>query len=100
MSEVINDLPFKLTGAQIRVLEEIDNDLESSKSMNRLLQGDVGSGKTIVSIIASYKVVKSGFQVAILAPTMILARQHMANFERSANSIWYKMWTFSWRNES
>lgn len=82
ISDIINDLPFKLTGAQLRVLEEIDNDLESAKSMNRLLQGDVGSGKTIVSIIASYKVVKSGFQVAILAPTMILARQHMANFER------------------
>ena len=85
ISKVINDLPFKLTSAQSRVLEEIDNDLESSKSMNRLLQGDVGSGKTIVSIIASYKVVKSGFQVAILAPTMILARQHMANFEKVLN---------------
>lgn len=83
MSDVINDLPFKLTGAQLRVLEEIDNDLESHKAMNRLLQGDVGSGKTIVSIIASYKAVKSGFQAAILAPTMILARQHMANFERN-----------------
>jgi len=90
ISKVINDLPFKLTSAQSRVLEEIDNDLESSKSMNRLLQGDVGSGKTIVSIIASYKVVKSGFQVAILAPTMILARQHMANFEKVLNQYGIK----------
>ena len=90
MSDVINDLPFKLTGAQLRVLEEIDNDLESPKAMNRLLQGDVGSGKTIVSIIASYKAVKSGFQAAILAPTMILARQHMANFEKNLSKYGIK----------
>ena len=58
MSDVINDLPYKLTKAQLRVLEEIDSDMESKKCMNRLLQGDVGSGKTVVSIIASYKAVK------------------------------------------
>ena len=81
MSDVINDLPFKLTKAQTRVLEEIDNDMESSKAMNRLLQGDVGSGKTIVSIIAAYKAVKSGYQMAMMAPTSILATQHMANFQ-------------------
>lgn len=80
ISEAISNLPFKLTNAQLRVLEEIDNDMESPKPMNRLLQGDVGSGKTIVSIVASYKAVKSGYQVAILAPTMILAKQHMVNF--------------------
>ena len=50
MSDVINDLPFKLTKAQLRVLEDIDKDMESKKPMNRLLQGDVGSGKTIVSV--------------------------------------------------
>ena len=81
MSDVINDLPFKLTKAQTRVLEEIDNDMENSKAMNRLLQGDVGSGKTIVSIIAAYKTVKSGYQMAMMAPTSILAMQHMVNFE-------------------
>ncbi len=80
MSDVINDLPFKLTKAQTRVLEEIDKDMESNKAMNRLLQGDVGSGKTIVSIIASYKAVKSGYQAAMMAPTSILATQHMENF--------------------
>ena len=80
ISEIINDLPFKLTKAQLRVLEEIDNDMESSKSMNRLLQGDVGSGKTIVSIIATYKAVKSGYQAAIMAPTSILATQHLESF--------------------
>ena len=52
MSDVINKLPFNLTKAQIRVLEEIDNDMESDKPMNRLLQGDVGSGKTVVALIA------------------------------------------------
>ena len=81
MSDVINILPFKLTKAQIRILEEIENDMESEKSMNRLLQGDVGSGKTVVAIIAAYKAVKSGYQVAIMAPTAILATQHLENFK-------------------
>ena len=81
MFDVINDLPFKLTKAQLRVLEEIDNDMESEEAMNRLLQGDVGSGKTIVAIIAAYKAVKSGYQMAIMAPTSILATQHLESFE-------------------
>ena len=80
MSELIDKLPFRLTKAQLRVLEEIDNDLESSKPMNRLLQGDVGSGKTVVAEIAAYKAVKSGYQVAIMAPTAILATQHLESF--------------------
>ena len=80
MSDVINTLPFKLTKAQLRVLEEIDNDMESSKNMNRLLQGDVGSGKTVVAMCAAYKAVKSGYQAAIMAPTAILASQHLENF--------------------
>jgi ATP-dependent DNA helicase RecG len=69
-----------LTNAQLKVLEEIDNDMESTKAMNRLLQGDVGSGKTIVSIIAAYKAVKCGYQAAIMAPTSILATQHLESF--------------------
>lgn len=81
MSDVINELPFKLTNAQIKVLEEIDKDMESSKPMNRLLQGDVGSGKTAVSIIAAYKATKCGYQVAIMAPTAILATQHLESFK-------------------
>ena len=81
MSDVINTLPFKLTKAQLRVLEEIDNDMESSKNMNRLLQGDVGSGKTVVAMCAAYKAVKSGYQSAIMAPTAILASQHLENFK-------------------
>ena len=80
MSEVINALPFKLTKAQLRVLEEIDRDMESNIPMNRLLQGDVGSGKTVIAMIAAYKAVKSGYQATIMAPTAILAIQHMESF--------------------
>lgn len=80
MSDVINNLPFKLTKAQLRVLEEIDNDMESDKPMNRLLQGDVGSGKTVIALTAAYKAVKSGYQATIMAPTAILATQHLESF--------------------
>lgn len=80
MSEVIDKLPFKLTKAQLRVLEEIDKDMENIKPMNRLLQGDVGSGKTVVALISAYKAVKSGYQVVIMAPTAILATQHLESF--------------------
>ena len=81
ISDVINILPFKLTKAQLRVLEEIDRDMESNKPMNRLLQGDVGSGKTVVAMIAAYKAVKSGYQATIMAPTAILASQHLESFQ-------------------
>ena len=80
MSDVIDVLPFKLTKAQLRVLEEIDKDMEKEKPMNRLLQGDVGSGKTVVALIAAYKAVKSGYQAVIMAPTAILATQHLETF--------------------
>ena len=72
----IKKLDFSLTNDQIKSLEEINYDLSSSTKMFRLLQGDVGSGKTIVSLIAAYNTVNSGFQVAVMAPTEILARQH------------------------
>ena len=81
ISDVINSLPFKLTGAQRRVLEEIENDMEQDKTMNRLLQGDVGSGKTVIAMCIAYKAVKSGHQAAIMAPTAILASQHLENFK-------------------
>ena len=87
MSEIIDRLPFKLTNAQSRVLEEIDNDMESPKAMNRLLQGDVGSGKTAVAMCAAFKAVKSGYQAAIMVPTAILARQHYENFKNTLNSF-------------
>lgn len=81
LDEIISSLPFKLTNAQLRVLKEIEKDLEDTKSMDRLLQGDVGSGKTIIAILAAYKAVKSGYQVAMLAPTAILVMQHLENFK-------------------
>ena len=87
MSDVINELPFRLTGAQLRALEEIDKDMESDRIMNRLLQGDVGSGKTVVAIIAAYKAVKSGYQMAIMAPTSILATQHLESFSNILNKF-------------
>ena len=90
MSDVINTLPFRLTKAQLRVLEEIDRDMESEKPMNRLLQGDVGSGKTIVAMISAYKAVKSGYQVAVMAPTTILATQHLENFNKILSSFGIK----------
>lgn len=73
-------IPFSLTKAQKKVLVEIINDLRSHKQMNRLLQGDVGSGKTIVALIVALFAIKEHFQVAIIAPTEILAEQHYNNF--------------------
>tara|TARA_B100001057_G_C22846461_1_gene949248 strand:- start:694 stop:2739 length:2046 start_codon:yes stop_codon:yes gene_type:complete len=73
---VIKKLPFKLTGSQKKVLSEINLDLISNKRMFRIIQGDVGSGKTIVSLLAIINIVKSGHQCALMAPTEILAKQH------------------------
>ena len=87
ISDVINTLPFSLTNAQRRVLEEIEKDMEDTKPMNRLLQGDVGSGKTVVAMCAAYKAVKSGYQAAVMAPTAILAAQHLENFKNILNSL-------------
>ncbi len=71
-----NDLPFPLTNAQKRVLREIQTDLKSGRQMNRLLQGDVGSGKTIVALLTTLLAVDNGYQACIMAPTEILANQH------------------------
>lgn len=75
----INTLPYELTGAQKRVVNEICKDLKSHHRMNRLLQGDVGSGKTVVAAIGLYAAVTAGFQGALMAPTEILAEQHAEN---------------------
>ena len=90
MSDIINKLPFKLTKAQLRVLEEIDNNMEQDKPMNRLLQGDVGSGKTVIAMCAAYKAVKCGYQAAIMAPTAILATQHLENFKKIFDELGIK----------
>lgn len=75
-------LPFSLTGAQQRVSGEISADLADNKPMLRLVQGDVGSGKTVVAALAALQAVKAGYQVALMAPTEILAEQHLANFQQ------------------
>ena len=80
-NKILKKLEFTLTDDQLKTLEEINNDLSSTNKMFRLLQGDVGSGKTIVSLLAAHNTVNSGFQVALMAPTEILARQHF-NFAK------------------
>ncbi|MCL5036979.1 MAG: ATP-dependent DNA helicase RecG [Chloroflexi bacterium] len=80
-------LPFKLTAAQARVMNEILEDLDSEKPMSRLLQGDVGSGKTAVSALGVYAAVKSGYQAAVMAPTEILAFQHLRKFGEYLNPL-------------
>lgn len=80
--QFIKNLPYSLTGAQARVVSEICHDMESDSVMNRLVQGDVGSGKTAVAEIALFKAVRSGYQGAMMAPTEILAQQHYAEMSR------------------
>ena len=76
-------LPYELTGAQKRVIKEIRRDTVSGKQMNRLLQGDVGSGKTMVAMLSALIAVDNGYQACIMAPTEVLAVQHWRNFEHS-----------------
>ncbi len=80
-------LPFALTGAQKRVVKEIRHDTVTGFQMNRLLQGDVGSGKTIVALLSMLLSVDNGFQAAIMAPTEILARQHFASISRMCEGL-------------
>lgn len=80
--EFISTLPFELTDDQKQATNDIFRDLKQDRQMNRLLQGDVGSGKTIVSIIASLAVVSSGFQVALMTPTLVLAKQHYKTYQQ------------------
>jgi ATP-dependent DNA helicase RecG len=76
IAPLLDKLSFTLTESQQKVFSEIESDMESPKRMNRLIQGDVGSGKTIIAVMALYKVVKNGFQGAFMVPTEILAEQH------------------------
>ena len=73
---VLENFKYKLTDGQLAVLKEIEDDLNSNQRMFRLVQGDVGSGKTIIALISAAKVINSSFQVAFMAPTEILAKQH------------------------
>ena len=80
-------LPYTLTGAQSRVIDEIRGDMAQDRPMLRLLQGDVGSGKTLVALLAMLEAVEAGAQAAMLAPTEILARQHLATLQRECAAI-------------
>lgn len=79
---LVDSLSFKLTKAQVRVIKEIAEDMRSNKPMNRLLQGDVGSGKTIVALTAMLIAIENGYQVALMAPTEILAEQHFRTLKQ------------------
>lgn len=87
ISNFLKTLPFKLTNSQLRVLTEIKNDLMQNKPMNRLLQGDVGSGKTIVALIAMLMAVDNNYQAALMVPTEILADQHAKNISRMMKKL-------------
>lgn len=88
--EFIESLPYPLTGAQQRCVTEIMADLTSDRPMNRLIQGDVGSGKTAVAQVAIFKAVRSGFQAVMMAPTEILARQHYEGISREFDAFGIK----------
>lgn len=79
--QLLESLPFRLTGAQQRVLQEISADLKLGRPMLRLVQGDVGSGKTVVAALAALQAIESGYQVALMAPTELLSEQHRNNLE-------------------
>jgi ATP-dependent DNA helicase RecG len=84
---LVEGLPFALTGAQRRVLREILADLRAGQTMHRLLQGDVGSGKTLVAFIAALFVIEQGYQAMLMAPTEVLARQHGQNLQQLAGPL-------------
>ncbi len=91
IKQLLNKLPFSLTDSQRKVLREIASDMTSKKPMNRLLQGDVGSGKTIVALISMMMAVESGYQAAFMAPTEILAEQHYLNIHKLVEELGIKI---------
>ena len=91
MEGLRNNLPFKLTSAQQRVIAEIKRDLTSPHPMNRLIQGDVGCGKTVVALSAMLMAIENGFQAAIMAPTEILAEQHYLNIKNMMDKLSLKI---------
>ena len=91
LDKFLKALPFDLTGAQLKVIGEIRRDLAASQAMNRLLQGDVGSGKTVVAIAAILLAVEAGYQAAFMAPTQILAEQHYSVLRRWLEPLGVRM---------
>ena len=91
LDRFIEALPFQLTAAQKRVIEEIKSDMANAEAMNRLLQGDVGSGKTIVGAVALLRAIQSGYQGALMVPTEILAEQHTYNLSELLEPLGLKV---------
>ncbi len=89
--ELIGTLPYALTGAQLRVWKEIQRDLQSEYVMNRLIQGDVGSGKTVLAILALLMAVKNGCQACFMVPTEVLAKQHYKSLEEIAEQFGFQI---------
>lgn len=89
--DVIQDLPFELTNSQHKTLEDIENDMTSEKRMNRIVIGDVGSGKTILAIISAIKAIRNGYQVAFMAPTEILAIQHHTKYKEMIQKLGFNI---------
>ena len=95
VKQLLEQLPFQLTNAQQRVIDEINTDLQHSYPMSRLVQGDVGSGKTLVAAAAALSVIEAGYQVALMAPTEILAEQHFVNFSQWFEKLGLRVGWFS-----
>jgi ATP-dependent DNA helicase RecG len=91
MARARGALPFPLTGAQARVVEELALDMARAEPMNRLVQGDVGSGKTAVAVVAALLALQDGYQVAVMAPTEILAEQHERSFRRLLEPLGFRV---------
>jgi ATP-dependent DNA helicase RecG len=91
VSRALGALPFKLTGAQQRVIEEVRRDMARAEPMNRLVQGDVGSGKTAVALVSALLALQDGYQVAVMAPTEILAEQHERTFQRLLEPLGFRV---------
>ena len=87
VKKIFNQIPFNLTNSQIKVLKDIRDDLSSEKSMNRLIQGDVGCGKTVVALLAAGIAIDNSSQVAIMAPTEILSEQHYNSFKGYCDAV-------------
>lgn len=89
--DLIDELPFELTEGQQKVLDEIFDDMKNGRAINRLIQGDVGSGKTIIAVIIMYLAALNGYQSAIMAPTEILAKQHLESFRELLEPLGIKV---------
>lgn len=89
-NEILEKLPFTLTEDQIKVIDEITEDLKKGNVLNRLIQGDVGSGKTVVALVLGYLLIKNGYQCSLMAPTDVLATQHYKSLNKILEDLGYK----------